>query len=458
MHPSSAEERNLLMHSNNVVISAKNLTKIYRLYSNPMHRVRQALDFTGRKYYQEFSALNDVSFDIHKGETIGIVGRNGSGKSTLLQLMCGIRKPSSGFVRVNGRVSALLELGAGFHPEFTGRENVYMQGAIMGMSREEMDRRFSDIEAFADIGIFIEQAVKTYSSGMFLRLAFAVAVSVDPDILVVDEALAVGDSRFQSKCFRRLEMMKNAGTTILMVSHSLEQITRLCDTVLLLDGGRLVDKGDPGTMVNQYLNLLFGGTLANHSQKMAPTKRIDHLANFNDDDIQERYHLRPAYNPNEYRWGNRSAMILDFLIQADNKDHVACVGCKTSTIVVGLKVFFRREVSRPIFGLVVKTKDGTNLCSINSVGQTEISGPRKPNELVFLYFTLTPNLAPGDYFISVGVADDGGEEIVPLDRRYDSIHLNVVGQTSQTGVVNMSPELRIADIIPLANEEEAASR
>jgi lipopolysaccharide transport system ATP-binding protein len=456
MHPSSAEERSLRMRSDNVVISARNLTKTYRVYNNPFHRVRQALDFSGRKYYQEFTALNDLSFDIHKGETIGIVGRNGSGKSTLLQLMCGIRKPSSGFVRVNGRISALLELGAGFHPEFTGRENVYMQGAIMGMSRKEMDRRFSEIEAFADIGIFIEQAVKTYSSGMFLRLAFAVAVSVDPDILVVDEALAVGDSRFQSKCFRRLEVMKNAGTTILMVSHSLEQITRLCDTVLLIDNGRLVDKGDPGTMVNQYLNLLFEGALANHGQNIAETKHIDYLADFNDDDIQERYNLRPAYNPNEYRWGNRSAMILDFLIQADNKDHVAYVGCNEITIVVKLKVLFRQAVSHPIFGLVIKTKDGTNLCSINSVGQTEISGPRKPNELVFLHFSLTPHLAPGDYFISVGVANDGGEEIVPLDRRYDSIHLKVVGQTSQTGVVNMSPEIRIADIIPLIHEEEAA--
>ncbi len=434
------------MSSEKIVISARGLSKAYRIYNNQLDRIRQPFSLGKQKLYREFAALQDIDLDIRKGETIGIIGRNGSGKSTLLQLICGIRKPTSGTIEVEGRVSALLELGAGFHPEFTGRENVYMQGAIMGISRAQMEQRFGAIAAFADIGDFIEQPVKIYSSGMFLRLAFAVAVHVDPDILVIDEALAVGDARFQSKCFRRLEELKNDGATILIVSHATEQITRLCDRVLLFEQGRLVSNGDPGSLISQYLNLLFDGSTA------GPAASPDHAApertraDFDATDHVERFHLRPAYNPHEYRWGDRSAVLLDFMLRTGKTDHVSHIECGDQRIEIRLKILFKREVAHPIFGWAVKSKDGVTLAGTNSRELGVVSSARKENEVVLVEFSFAPHLEPGDYFISLGVADGAAEEVIPLDRRFDSIHLMVAGKSPHSGLVDMSPAITIADL------------
>ena len=241
------------MPSDDIAISVKNLTKTYRIFGHPGDRIKQALTLGRVRFHREFTALQGVSFEIKKGETVGIIGRNGSGKSTLLQLICGILKPTSGSVQVNGRVSALLELGAGFNPEFTGRENVYFQGAVMGLTKEAMDERFDGIAAFADIGEFIDQPVRTYSSGMFVRLAFAVAASVEPDVLVVDEALSVGDIGFQQKCLERIREMREAGVTIFLVSHDVLLMRNFGDTLIYLDQGRIKGMGDPETVGEAYI-------------------------------------------------------------------------------------------------------------------------------------------------------------------------------------------------------------
>lgn len=235
-----------------IAISVKNLTKKYRIFGHPGDRIKQALTFGRMRFHREFIALQDISFEIKKGETVGIIGRNGSGKSTLLQLICGILKPTLGTVQVNGRVSALLELGAGFNPEFTGRENTYFQGAVMGLTKESMDERFDDIAAFADIGEFIDQPVRVYSSGMFVRLAFAVAVHVEPDILVVDEALSVGDVVFQHKSKKRVREMIDSGTSLLMVSHDRNIVTSTCNRCIYLDGGRMEMDGLPSDVFDYY--------------------------------------------------------------------------------------------------------------------------------------------------------------------------------------------------------------
>lgn len=235
-----------------IAISVKNLTKTYRIFGHPGDRIKQALTLGQVRFHQEFTALQGVSFEIQKGETVGIIGRNGSGKSTLLQLICGILKPTSGTVMVNGRVSALLELGAGFNPEFTGRENVYFQGAVMGLTKEVMDQRFDDIAAFADIGEFIDQPVRTYSSGMFVRLAFAVAVHVEPDILVVDEALSVGDVVFQHKSKKHVRELIDSGASLLMVSHDRNTITSTCNRCIYLDGGRMELDSLPSDVFDYY--------------------------------------------------------------------------------------------------------------------------------------------------------------------------------------------------------------
>jgi len=235
-----------------VAISVKNLTKTYRIFGHPGDRIKQALSFGQARFHKEFTALQDVSFEIKKGETIGIIGRNGSGKSTLLQLICGILTPTSGSVEINGRISALLELGAGFNPEFTGRENVYFQGAVMGLEKSEMDARFEEIAAFADIGEFIDQQVRVYSSGMFVRLAFAVAVNVSPDILIVDEALAVGDMEFQERSMSRMKQLQGNGTTIILVTHAIPAVRNFCQRALWLDAGELKSSGPAGQVCHVY--------------------------------------------------------------------------------------------------------------------------------------------------------------------------------------------------------------
>lgn len=253
------------MSSNDIAIEVKNIGKSYNIYTRPEDRLKQSLiprlqQLIGRpahRYFREFWALRDVSFDVRKGETVGIIGRNGSGKSTLLQIICGTLSPTSGTVHAHGRIAALLELGSGFNPQFTGRENVYLNGAILGLSNEEIDARFNDIAGFADIGEFIEQPVLTYSSGMVVRLAFAVQAMVDPDILVVDEALSVGDEKFQRKCFARIEELKRKGTSILFVSHSGPQIVELCDRALLLEQGERLLFKQPLQVVRAYQKMIY---------------------------------------------------------------------------------------------------------------------------------------------------------------------------------------------------------
>lgn len=251
--------------SSEIAIKVENLSKCYQIYDQPSDRLKQfvmprlqrAMGMQPRQYYRDFWALKDVSFEVKKGETVGIIGRNGSGKSTLLQMICGTLNSTSGGIKTHGRIAALLELGSGFNPEFTGRENVYLNGSILGLSSAEIDDRFDDIAAFADIGEFIERPVKTYSSGMNVRLAFAVQAMVDPDILVVDEALAVGDEKFQRKCFARLEELKSQGTSILFVSHSSGSIVELCQKTLLLDHGTQLMFGSSPDAVRVYQKLLY---------------------------------------------------------------------------------------------------------------------------------------------------------------------------------------------------------
>lgn len=248
------------MSFNDIAISVKNLSKCFQIYESPRDRLKQFVlprmqrlaGKSPKQYYREFWALKDLSFEIKKGETVGIVGRNGSGKSTLLQIICGTLTPTSGSVETRGRVAALLELGSGFNPEFTGRENVYMNAAVLGLSKEEVDERFDDIAAFADIGDFIKQPVRTYSSGMMVRLAFSVAIHVEPDILIVDEALAVGDVAFQMKCLDRMEKIRSCGTTILFVSHSLEQVKRFCDIAVWVDQGEVKLMGESNYVSDQF--------------------------------------------------------------------------------------------------------------------------------------------------------------------------------------------------------------
>ena len=233
-------------------ITVKDVTKVYRLYDKPIDRLKESLSLTHKSYHKDFYALNGLSFNVEKGQTVGIIGTNGSGKSTILKIITGVLTPTTGQVDVEGKISALLELGAGFNMDYTGIENIYMNGTMMGYSRKEMDEKLQDILDFADIGDFVYQPVKTYSSGMFVRLAFALNINVEPEILIVDEALSVGDVFFQAKCYRKMEEIKKRGTTILMVTHDMGSIIKYCDKVVLLNKGEFIAEGEPGHMVDLY--------------------------------------------------------------------------------------------------------------------------------------------------------------------------------------------------------------
>ncbi len=260
--------------SNNV-IEVKNVDKVYKLYDSNKARVADTLGLTRKKNYKEHFALKDMSFEVKKGECVGLIGTNGSGKSTILKIITGVLSPTRGEVSVDGRISALLELGAGFNQEYTGIENIYLNGTMLGYSNEEIDAKLDDILAFADIGDFVFQPVKTYSSGMFVRLAFAVAINIDPEILIVDEALSVGDVFFQAKCYKKFEEFKEAGKTILFVSHDLGAISKYCDRAILINKGDKVAEGTPKDMIDIYKKILVG-------QEPALNSKVDAL-----DDLTE---------------------------------------------------------------------------------------------------------------------------------------------------------------------------
>lgn len=298
--------------SSDAAIKVEGIGKCYQIYSKPRDRLLQMLMRGRKQYFREFWALSDVSFEVPRGETVGIVGRNGSGKSTLLQIICGTLRPTNGHVETVGRIGALLELGSGFNPEFSGRENVYMNATLLGLNREEIGQKFDSIVDFADIGDFIDQPVKTYSSGMAVRLAFAVQAQVNPDILIVDEALAVGDAKFQARCFERLKQLKNNGTSILLVTHSTEQIVTHCSQAILLVNGRVAERGDPREVTNRYIDILFGkerkiddSALASKDSSSLPAKPDQPCSTrcFLSTNIEE-FSTHPGYNPHEYRWGD----------------------------------------------------------------------------------------------------------------------------------------------------------
>lgn len=412
------------------------LGKCYHIYDTPRDRLRQFIvprlqRLIGRapkRYFNEFWALRSVSFEVKKGETVGIVGRNGSGKSTLLHMICGTLAPTCGVVRSRGRIAALLELGSGFNPEFTGRENVYLNGAVLGLSREDVEARFDDIVSFADIGDFIDQPVKNYSSGMVVRLAFAVQAQSEPDVLIVDEALAVGDAKFQAKCFAHLKRLKQQGVSILLVTHATEQVVTHCDRAIFLKDGNVASEGLPRDIVNQYLDYMFGTERCDQGDVCGVDSQ-DASSPTSDLSVREDvFATHNTYNPNEYRWGNGAAVILDYCVVVGSAVHPTVV--RTGDPVrLRLSIVFRDEIARPILGFTIKTKEGVTLYNTNSElqGFRDMALSGAAGQVVVVSLSFKARFSSGEYFISVGVASrkpDG--TVVPHDRRYDSIQLTVI--------------------------------
>ena len=443
------------MSSDNYAIEVNNISKCYQVYNKPVQRLKQILfgkqkehtERVQRVNYDEFWALQDINFVLPRGETLGVVGKNGSGKSTLLQIIAGTLTPTSGSVTINGRVAALLELGAGFNNEFTGRENVYLNASLLGLSKEQVDNKLDDILAFADIGHFIDSAVRSYSSGMLVRLAFAIQAQLDPEILIVDEALAVGDAKFQAKCFNRLKKLKENGTSILFVSHATEQIVTHCDRAILLNDGLLLAQDRPKVVVNQYLDLLFGkNSKAKQAEKNVVENNSnislsDNSPNINWEDNQG-YEKRLNYNSSEYRWGDKCAEITDFIL-AQGKETYPVILNNNQNISFKFRIKFFQEIVRPIFGFAVKTKDGVTIYNTNTELQSIIIADiTKSGQELNINVLMPQQLYQGDYFISVGIAScDANGEVIPHDRRYDSIHITVEPTEEFIGLVDLRAKI-----------------
>lgn len=445
--------------SSEIAIKVESLSKCYQIYDTPRARLKQFVlprlqrmaGLAPKQYYREFWALKDVSFEVKKGETVGIIGRNGSGKSTLLQMICGTLNPTVGSIQTNGRIAALLELGSGFNPEFTGRENVYMNASVLGLSDNEIDARFDEIAAFADIGEFMEEPVKTYSSGMSVRLAFAVAVSVDPDILIVDEALSVGDELFQRKCFSRIEVIRSAGATILFVSHSGGTVVEFCDRALLLDTGKRLAMGMPKKIVGRYQKLLYApqekreairaeihredesaaGELSSSAEFNSLTSEVlqESLRQFNaESELPDSFD--PSLKPvSAIVYESHGAVIQDPAVYTLGGERVNNL-TRGKTYRYRYRVVFDRPASYVNFGMLIKTTSGLELGGATFASSNQTSIPYVAAGSSFLVeFEFVCRLNAGVYFLNAGVVGDLNGSETYLHRLIDAAMFRVMSET-----------------------------
>lgn len=456
--------------SSEVAIKVEGLGKCFEIYEKPRDRLKQfvlpylykLLGKSAKQYFREFWALRDINFEIKKGETVGIVGRNGSGKSTLLQIICGTLSPSTGTVQANGRIAALLELGSGFNPEFTGRENVYLNGAVLGLSRSEIDSRFDAITEFADIGSFIDQPVKAYSSGMVVRLAFAVAINVDPQILVVDEALSVGDELFQRKCFSKIEAIRSSGATILFVSHSGGTIVELCDRAILLDAGERLATDSPKKIVGRYQKLLYApndkrdairaeirledanqqvdsGSLAKAGPIVLPT-----ISQIEPAELSDSYD--PALKPvSTIAYESYGAIIEDPAVYTSMGERVNNL-TRGNTYYYRYRVRFERPASNVRFGMMIKTTTGLEMGGAASAASNRTSLPYVTSGSVFsVSFEFSCRINKGIYFLNAGVVGDVNGSETYLHRLIDVAMFRVISESNDlaTGFVDFSCSPRV---------------
>ena len=430
-----------------IAIAVQNVCKIYKLYDKPMDRLKEALGLTRNVKHREHFALNNVNFQVKQGECVGIIGTNGSGKSTILKIITGVLNPTSGAVTVNGRISALLELGAGFNQEYSGMENIYLNGTMNGFSNAEIDAKLQDILDFADIGDYVHQPVKTYSSGMFVRLAFSVAINIEPEILIVDEALSVGDVFFQAKCYHKFEEFKKMGKTIMIVSHDLSSIAKYCDRVILLNQGVKLGEGSPKEMIDDFKRVLVG-------QYELPEQKSEQSL-LNDAEVQEAVHTKAAVqkraregnaeNTKTLEYGTREAEIEEIYIVDDR-------GVSTNAILKGMefgiymKVRFHQDLPAPIFAFSIKTAKGTEITGTNTMFEKAFLESVSAGSEKLVSFTQKMSLQGGEYLISFGVTGYNGNEFQVYHRLYDALDITVISDKNTVGYYDMNSKVAVCDV------------
>ena len=453
-------------------IEVKNLTKVYRLYDKPMDRLKDSLGLMRKKSYKEHLALNNVSLTVKKGETVGIIGTNGSGKSTILKIITGVLSPTEGEVNVDGHISALLELGAGFNMEYNGIDNIYLNGMMIGFSEEEITKRLDAILEFADIGDYVYQPVKTYSSGMFVRLAFAVAINIDPEILIVDEALSVGDVFFQAKCYHKFEEFKKQGKTILFVSHDLSSISKYCDRAVLLNQGVLLGEGTPKKMIDIYKQVLVGqyplpkgegeNLLDDEDIRNAAAKasaEADSKAGKGGSDKKGSRGAAKASkssdkpeaavdaaseNPDLLEYGDGAATITEYYVTDEKGTRTNSI-IKGSEFTVHMRVKFLKDVAAPIFAFTFKNIMGIEITGTNSMVEKAFLDPVKAGNEKDITFTQKMTLQGGEYLLSFGVTGFEQNDFTVYHRLYDALNVTVVSDKNTVGYYDMNTKCTVVD-------------
>ncbi|MDO4333638.1 MAG: ABC transporter ATP-binding protein [Eubacteriales bacterium] len=430
------------MEERELAIRVDGLSKVYKLYSRNRDRLIESLGLSRKPRSTQHYALKDVSLDIYKGETVGIIGTNGSGKSTILKIITGVLHETEGTVQVNGRISALLELGAGFNMEYNGIENIYLNGTMIGFSEKEIDEKLQDILDFADIGDYVYQPVKTYSSGMFVRLAFAVAINIDPEILIVDEALSVGDVFFQAKCYRKFEEFKEKGKTILFVSHDLSAISKYCDRAILLNQGTKLGEGTPKEMIDAYKQVLVG-------QYEVPKKAEEVPDLTADEDVraalERRKKEQAGVNPDTLEYGTKEAEIVEYYI-TDKKGIRSTAILKGDEFTMHMKVAVHQDLEAPIFALSIKNIKGVEITGTNTMVEKTFLDGAKAGQTKEITFTQKMRLQGGDYLISLGVTGYEKDNFVVYHRLYDVMNITVVSDKDTVGYFDMESRVEVKDV------------
>ena len=431
-----------------IAIAVKDVGKIYKLYDKPSDRIKDAMGLGRKKHYTEHHALQGVDMTIRQGECVGIIGTNGSGKSTILKIITGVLTPTSGEVNVNGRISALLELGAGFNMEYNGIENIYLNGTMIGFSKKEIDEKLEEILAFADIGDYVYQPVKTYSSGMFVRLAFAVAINIDPEILIVDEALSVGDVFFQAKCYHKFEEFKKMGKTIVFVSHDLSSISKYCDRVVLLNQGVKLGEGSPKQMIDTYKQVLVGQYVAPEAEeeRLLDDERLREMAAKGVDGSKIKKQTGEAdgmaKNPELLEYGSKKALISEYYITDDKGVRTSAV-IKGSRFTIHMKVEMSERIAAPIFAFTIKNVRGTEITGTNTMVEKAFLDAVEAGDVKEITFTQKMNLQGGDYLLSLGVTGYEGDDFTVYHRLYDVLNVTVISDKDTVGYYDMDSVIEV---------------
>lgn len=431
-----------------IAIAVKDVGKIYKLYDKPSDRIKDAMGLGRKKHYTEHHALQGVDMTIRQGECVGIIGTNGSGKSTILKIITGVLTPTSGEVIVNGRISALLELGAGFNMEYNGIENIYLNGTMIGFSKKEIDEKLEEILAFADIGDYVHQPAKTYSSGMFVRLAFAVAINIDPEILIVDEALSVGDVFFQAKCYHKFEEFKKMGKTIVFVSHDLSSISKYCDRVVLLNQGVKLGEGSPKQMIDTYKQVLVGQYVAPEAEeeRLLDDERLREMAAKGVDGSKLKKQTGEAdgmaKNPELLEYGSKKALISEYYITDDKGARTSAV-IKGSRFTIHMKVEMSERIAAPIFAFTIKNVRGTEITGTNTMVEKAFLDAVEAGDVKEITFTQKMNLQGGDYLLSLGVTGYEGDDFTVYHRLYDVLNVTVISDKDTVGYYDMDSVIEV---------------